>query len=122
MNNKKYDIHEKIFRFILRVINLIKRLPKTQENLVISGQVLDSVTSMGANDQEADGSSTRRDFIHCYTTVRKEGKETNFWLRLIGEIDPSSRIETIALVKEGEEIVAIVSQIITNTRKRIPKN
>ncbi|MFZ5366105.1 MAG: four helix bundle protein [Patescibacteria group bacterium] len=117
-NKKKYDIHERIFRFIIRVINLTKQLPKNQQNLVIISQILDSVTSMGANDQEADGALTRRDFIHCYTVVRKEGKETNFWLRLIQAINPGFASRMVDLIKEGEEIVAIVSQIIANARKK----
>lgn len=70
------DIHDRIYRFIVRVLNFLKFLPKTQQNIIIINQVTRSVTSMGSNDQEADGTQTKRDFIHCYTTVRKEGKET----------------------------------------------
>lgn len=117
VGERKYDIHERIFRFIVRVINLTKKLPRNPQNLVIISQILDSVTSMGANDQEADGALTRKDFIHCYTIVRKEGKETNFWLRLIEEVNSAFKPETTELIKEGGEIVAIVSQIITNSRR-----
>lgn len=59
MINKKYDIYERIFKFIVLVIKLVKFLPHTEENLVIIRQVLRSVTSMGANSQEADGVSTK---------------------------------------------------------------
>jgi len=120
MNNKKYDIHERIFRFIVKVINFTKKLPRNPQNLVILGQILNSVTSMGANDQEADGSLTKKDFVHCFVIVRKEGKETNFWLKLIGATNPQFETEASVLIKEGEEIVAIVSQIITNTRNKDP--
>lgn len=70
---------------------------------------------MGANDQEADGSLTTKDFIHGFTILRKEGKETLFWLRVIGEINPPLNTEALNLVKEGSEIVAIVSSIIIKT-------
>lgn len=53
----KYDIHDRIFEFIVRVIELTKILPRTAQNLMIIGQIMPSVTSMGANDQEADGAS-----------------------------------------------------------------
>lgn len=114
---KKYDIHDRIFEFIVKVIELIKLLPKTPQNLIIIGQIIRSVTSMGANDQEADGASTRKDFLHCYTIVRKEGKETLFWLRLIEGTNDSSLIKakTQTLIQEGNEIVAIVSTIINKT-------
>lgn len=72
---------------------------------------------MGANDQEADGSSTKKDFMHNYTIVRKEGKETIYWLRLIGKTNPRFSTEAEALFKEGNEIVAIVSTIIRNTAR-----
>ena len=76
MNNKNYDIHERIFKFIVNVIKFLDKLPKTQTNLIFINQITRSVSSMGANDQEADGVSSKRDFIHCYTIVRKELKET----------------------------------------------
>ncbi len=113
----RYDIHDRIFNFIVAVIELLKSLSKTPQNLVIINQTMRSVTSMGANDQEADGASSRKDFLHCYTLVRKEGKETVFWLRLIrstnsGQILPE---KTSELITEGSEIVAIVSSIINRT-------
>ena len=64
MSNNKYDIHERIFNFIVDVINFLNKLPKTSTNLIFIGQITRSVTSMGANDQEADGSSSTKDFLH----------------------------------------------------------
>jgi four helix bundle protein len=78
MSNKQYDIYERIFKFIVMVIKFVKQLPRTEENHVIIKQILRSVTSIGANSQEADGVSSKRDFLHCFTTVRKEAKETLF--------------------------------------------
>ena len=74
-----------------------------------------SVTSMGANDQEADGSPTRKEFIHRFGIVRKEGKETNYWLRLTDATNSSRAKRSNELQNEGREIVAIVSKIISNT-------
>jgi four helix bundle protein len=85
----KYDIHERIYEFVLRVIKLVNVLPKTESNSVIIQQLLRCATSIGANDQEADGTLTKKDFIHCYTLVRKETKETTFWLRLITDTNPT---------------------------------
>lgn len=112
---KDYDIHERIFSFIVEVINLLNKLPRTATNLVFINQATRSVTSMGANDQEADGALTKNDFVYGFTIVRKEGKETVFWLRLIERTNSERlRSETISLIKEGSEIVAIVSTIIKN--------
>lgn len=79
------DIHERIYQFVIRVINLIKQLPKNPENIILINQITRSATSMGANDQEADGTDSKKDFIAKYVIVRKEGKETNYWLRVIAD-------------------------------------
>lgn len=93
--NKKFDIHDRIFDFVARILNLIKSLPKTQQNLILINQITRSSTSIGANDQEADGARTR-----------KETKETNYWLKMISTTNSgfSKRMEN--LIKEGLEIEA----------------
>lgn len=116
--NHPNDIHERIYKFIVRVINLTKSLPKTPQNLILINQLTRSVTSTGANDQEADGTETIKDFIHCYTLVRKEGKETNYWLRLIADTNPLFAKRMKSLMQEGQEIVKIISTIIIKTKRR----
>ncbi|CAN5176463.1 hypothetical protein BH11PAT1_BH11PAT1_5420 [soil metagenome] len=115
--NKPQDIHERIYKFVIRILTLVKYLPKTPENSVIAYQIIKSATSMGANDQEADGTDSRKDFIAKYAIVRKEGKETNYWLRIIFDTNPSLQERMISLMQEGKEIVKIVSTIIGNTKK-----
>jgi four helix bundle protein len=117
MKEGKYNIHERIYQFILAVLRFINKLPKAFINLQLTGQLIRSVTSMGANDQEANGSMTKADFTHCYTLVRKEGNESNFWIRLLGDCNPSHRAEADKLVQEGNEIVRIVTAIIYNTKR-----
>lgn len=115
---KQKDIHERIYQFIVRVLRYVSGIPRTLTNQQIIGQLTRSVTSMGANDQEANGTYTKADFIHCYTTVRKEGNETVFWIRLLGDINPQSPDETNVLIQEGDELLRIISTIIYNTRQK----
>lgn len=87
----------------------------------LSYQVLAAGTSVGANVQEADGASSRQDFVAKIRIALKEAKETRFRLSvcrrcelLDGRFDP--------LVTESEEIVrilaAIVHRTIRNTDRR----
>jgi four helix bundle protein len=117
MVKKEFDIHGRIYEFVLSVLKFLRKLPRTQENLVIIGQIAKSVTSVGANDQEADGVSTKREFIHCYTVVRRELKETVYWLRLICDLNPKLSSEGEKLIREGGELTKIVSKIISNARR-----
>lgn len=119
MKNEPKDIHERIYQFVIRVIKLAKVLPKTQENLILINQAVRSTTSIGANDQEADGTDSRKDFIAKYAIVRKEGKETNYWLRLIADINPSFRDRMGDLLQEGKELVKIVSAIILSAKGKL---
>lgn len=76
---------------------------------------------MGANDREADGTITVRDFVSKYSIVRKEGKETDFWLNVIADTNPKLKPRMLSLITEGNEIIKIVSTIIYNTRKNNPR-
>ena len=116
---KKVDIHERIYKFVIRVINLTKALPKTPQNEVMIHQIVKSATSMGANDQEADGAESRKDFIAKYSIVKKENKETNYWLRVIKDSNPGIENRIIALQHEGLELVKIISAIILSTKRKI---
>lgn len=111
----KFDIYERIFNFIVKVLSFIDKLPNGYSNQVIKNQITRSVTSMGANSQEADGANTKKDFLHCFATVRKESKETVFWLRLIDKLNPKHSEEALLIVNEGQEIVLVISSIIKNT-------
>jgi four helix bundle protein len=117
MANRRIDIHERIYGFVLRVLKLLGLLAKTQLNLVIIEQCSRAVTSVGANDQEADACESKRDFIAKYSIVKKELKETNYWLRLISDtnVNFGSRMKNIQ--KEGKEILLIVSSIIKSAKK-----
>ena len=60
MSDKKiFDIHERIYNWVIKVIKFTQRLPKTQQNLILVKQLIASVTSVGANDQEADAVNSK---------------------------------------------------------------
>ena len=99
-------------------MKFVKYIPKTPENLIIIPQLTRSVTSTGANDQEADGVSTNRDFIHCFTTVRKEFKETFYWLRVIAALNEQLAPKMKEMLQENRELIDIVSSIIKNSTKK----
>jgi len=102
------DIHSRIYKF---VINCFKNVVKK-----IISQLSSSLTSMGANDQEADGASTKKDFIAKYYIVKKEAKETKYWLSVIKDTDLLNRDIVEPYIEECHEILMIVSKIINNTK------
>ena len=116
--NTDKDIHTRIYRFIVNCFrDVVRKIPKTTENLPIISQVSSSLTSMGANDQEADASGSKKDFISKYLIVKKETKETIYWLSFIKDCGllPQSILDPY--IDEGIEILKVVSKIIENTRR-----
>lgn len=108
----QYEIHERMFLFVVRGLKVVRYLPKSIEGKIITDQYVRALTSVGANDNEADGVSSKRDFIHVYTIVRKELKETRYWLRIVAEHDTSLKPRLQNLIKENDELIKIISSII----------
>ena len=114
---KIYDIHKRIYKWVVEVISFTKKLPKTPQNFVIIPQLVSASTSVGANDQEADASDSKKDFIAKYVIARKECKESIYWIQLCKDTNFSQFTqEAEVLIKEGKEISFIVSTIIKNAK------
>jgi four helix bundle protein len=80
----------------------------------LSYQLLDAGTSVGSNAEEADGASSRRDFVAKMRIALKEAKEARFRLRVCRRcslLDESYD----PLVAESEELVRIIATIVHKT-------
>lgn len=116
--NTNKDIHTRIYRFIVNCFkDIVRKIPKTAENLPIINQVSSSLTSMGANDQEADAAGSKKDFIAKYTIVRKETKEIKYWLCFLKDTGIFASGLITSYIDECHEILMIVSKIIENTKR-----
>lgn len=116
--NTEKDIHVRIHKFVVNCfVNIVRKIPKSPENIRIIGQISASLTSIGANDQEADAADSCKDFVAKYKIAKKEAKETKYWLTFIKdtEILPTSIVDPY--INESQEILLIVSKIILNSSK-----
>ncbi len=92
---------------------------KDEAARVIGRQFLRSATSVGANIEEAHFAESRVDFIHKYRIARKEARASLYWLRVLVESGIIARARLAPLIKETEELIAIVTAIILNARKSL---
>lgn len=114
--NTEKDIHTRIYRFIIDCFrNVVRKIPKTTENLPIISQISSSLTSIGANDQEADAANSKKDFVAKYSIVKKEAKETKYWLSVVQDTELLDKSIVEPYIRECQEILLIVSKIIANT-------
>lgn len=106
----KHDLKARTKQFALRVLNLVDAMPLTLKGRVISRQLVDAGTSVGANYRAACRARSKSEFIAKLGTVVEEADESAFWLELIMEGRILRRELVAALWQEAEEITAIMTQ------------
>ena len=75
MNEKKYDLEERLIDFAVSVITFTESLPGTKSAAHLGGQVLRSGTAPSLNYGEAKGAESKVDFIHKMKVCLKELRE-----------------------------------------------
>ena len=114
----KFELEERVEKFGENIINLSKKVKLTTFTRSIVEQLIRSGTSVGANYFEANGASSKKDFINKVHISKKEAKETQHWLRMVSKADESVIEEARLLYKESQELAMIFSTIITNTKNK----
>ena len=112
----KVDIDKRTFEYGIRIIKLVNSLPRTTAGYAMGNQIIRSGTSVGANVQEALGGHTKNEFVHSMNIAKKEARETRYWLQLIGGSDLMTNAKIDQLLKESEELVAILTTIVKNSK------
>ena len=114
-SNKKYDLHQRTYRFARLVRGFVRRIPKDICNIEDAKQLARSSGSVGANYIEANESLSNKDFIYRVKICRKEAKESAYWLKLLQLYDDAELEELRKnLITEACEFVKIFSAIIQN--------
>jgi four helix bundle protein len=95
--------------FALRVIRLVRSLPRNAEGRAIGMQLIRSGTSVGANYRAACRAKSAADFVSKLAIVEEEADESVYWMELIieGGLMPKDRVGS--LLEEANERVAIAT-------------
>lgn len=93
--------------FALRIIKLARALPRSNEGMIISKQIIRSGTSIGANYRAACRARSTAEFISKLGTVIEEADETLFWLEIIIEGGIIEERLIKPLLQEANELTAI---------------
>src|SRR3989344_6570042 len=111
------NITSRSTRFAVSIIKLANLLPRTPAGFAIASQIVRSGTSIGANIQEAQSASSKKDFIHCMIISLKEARETFYWLLIIEKSHLITANKLTFLLKEIDEIIRILVTIIKKSKK-----
>ncbi|MBQ7907232.1 MAG: four helix bundle protein [Clostridia bacterium] len=72
-------------QFAVEIIYLCKEISEKRNGKILSGQLLRSGTSIGANLHEGNFASSKADFINKFQIALKECYETEYWLDILNE-------------------------------------
>jgi four helix bundle protein len=115
---KPDDFKQRTRTFGLRVIRLVKALPKSTVGSVIGRQLLRCGTSVVANYRAACRARSRADFVAKMKIVEEECDESLYWIELLKE---SGEIEAHLLkdlIEEADAILSLVVASIKTARSR----
>ena len=115
MNEKPNLIKVKTYQFAIDIVLLYKKM-LSQNEFVLSRQLVRSGTSIGANIEESVAAQSRKDFISKMAISSKEARETNYWLRLIRDANLLKDIDLTRLINESEEIIRIITSIVKTSK------
>lgn len=88
-----YDLEERTARFGEAIIDFARRIPRGPITDRIISQLVGAGTSVGANYIEADDSVSKKEFLKCIVTCKKEARETKHFLRMVARAVPSYKLK-----------------------------
>ncbi|MGL4421709.1 MAG: four helix bundle protein [Gemmataceae bacterium] len=104
--------------FALRVLRLVDSLPRSCALDAIGKQVVRSATSVGANYRAALRGRSRKEFLAKLGIVEEEVDETAYWIELLIEMKLFSDDRLTPLLRESQELTAIVVATIRSTQSQ----
>ncbi len=108
----KNEIVEKTYNFALKIVKLVRILPKDVSGYALGKQLIRSGTSVGANVEEAQGASSKKDFVNKMNIAKKEARETRYWLNLMMDSGILSKSKVLDVMDECNSIVNILTAIV----------
>ena len=112
-----YDLEERTARFGEAVIDFAKKVPVMPVTERIISQLVGAATSVGANYDEADDAVSKKDFLKCIGTCKKEARESKHFLRMAARAIPNLKSEARELWLEARALHLIFAKIWRSGKK-----
>lgn len=116
--DKPYDLKIRTKQFALNILNLLELLPNSRTFNIIHNQLGRSGLSVGANYRVVHRAKSNNDYINKLKIVEEECDESLFFLEILLEKSSIEKEKIEELLKEGNEILAIVVSLIIKARQK----
>ena len=113
-----YDLEERTARFGEAIIDFAKKIPLGPVTDRIISQLVGAATSVGVNYDEADDAVSKKDFLKCIGTCKKEARGSKHFLRMVARAVPELKSEARELWLEARELHLIFAKIWRSGRKQ----
>ena len=113
----RYDLEERTARFGEAIIDFAKKMPVGPLTERIISQLIGAATSVGANYDEADDAVSKKEFLKCIGTCKKEARERTHFLRMAARAVPELKFEARELWLEAKALHLIFSKIWRSGKK-----
>lgn len=111
------DLADRTKKFAVRVFALIDHIPESPKGRVIQYQLAEAASSAAANYRAAQRSRSRGEFISKLSIAFEETDESRLWIELLVEAGMIPQRLVSDLLKEGDELCAILASSRNTARK-----
>ena len=115
---KETDLLKRTFNFGISCLKFLRKLESNPENNLIRFQLGKSCTSIGANYEESQAGSSKADFTNKVKIALREARETNYWLRILKELNDNNDESLESLIKESQELKNILGAIVVKSNNK----
>lgn len=115
---KENDLLKRTFNFGISCLKFLRKLESNPENNLIRFQLGKSCTSVGANYEESQAGLSKADFTNKVKIALREARETNYWLRVLKELNESNDESLELLIKESQELKNILGAIVVKSNNK----
>jgi four helix bundle protein len=118
MNDKKFDLEDRLIDFAVALIKLVESLPVSKAAAHLGGQLLRSGTSPSLNYGEAKSGESKNDFVHKMKVCLKELRESHNCLKIMHRAHLYKyEQEVLYIIQECNELISIfVKSIVTASK------
>jgi four helix bundle protein len=114
---KESILKEKSYKFAIRVVKLSQYLQREKKEYVLSKQILESGTAIGALIREAQFGQSKADFASKMNIALKEANETDYWLCLLKDTKYINEKMFKSMQSDCQELVAMLISTVKTSRK-----
>lgn len=115
-SDKIYNLEDRTYVFARDCRFFVRDLKRTISNIEDGKQLVRSSGSVGANYIEGNEKLGDKDLKFRLKISRKEAKESEYWLKLLKELNKSQEERIVELINEANELKKILSAIINKLK------